>query len=1128
LQNICFNKFILGLKTIKVLFLCNCFYFQSLKASDFNEDDFLRAYQLSSRLDKKSASENIAVYSKVIEQKFDVSSVQFKKSPLGAAYQNGKNYQQLVDYFKSCQEKNLEHVGKTTTRQVPSRGGGTRKVTETYTPNYDISAYQNRLLDAALTSQIKELNELGSDCVKNSSAPLRGSGNLEEITKTLDAVALSLAPEVSPEHTKGRTSFQKEFIDQNLKDSVYSFLHFQRQFGDQSKGEIEAGGDVSIEKTLETFCGGDSALSYKSEARSSSSGYGTSMYGGYTPPTYVTVPDKTTPRCDEKQKKYLAQLHAENIAKLDREKIKHIGAFEAQKMLNDGIKELNSKIEAWKNPVYDSSRRKFDTFSHRGQINDSAAARKKEATKKAYQEYQEVYLRLLSSPVGVLMRSESFKKDVGSIREEDVRQAKRYTHAHIHDIKTITNGIIFVQSKIKSQANSLYDSLNLLKYQKQELDIDSSPDNKKKFYEKRNEELKDLFQANPGALGRLLSKDPSYARYACEISVAIANDADNTAFWDKVWMGAGFVIGGALIVTGVGSGLGAATLAVTGASLAVTGAGIAHDQAQEHETNQDKSAAERALFAGSGDSQTAEDLAKLEEESISRLYGWRLSAVLAPLDLIGIGQVFKAAKHLPKHVVAQRFNKFAAKIDNDPALTAKAGDLRNARPDLFEDGKFGKLLFDTSQADEVTQAKFLEALKKWDGNPSTISETFNDFSPELTLYGGGVKRETSELPEVLSVVHALEKTNLLAKRFDEVIDDVISEFKAKNREKLASLIQELKMKIPEKRITNFLIAVKSGETNPDALKAILGLQLAPGVYLPQVHRFGAFVDNNGILNSVDDAFLLPENGLPRWREVCSNNFSMCGFDFNSQARVESHLTRLSQASNNLVAALYTRLGKEGRTVFDEEFLSKILKENSDLDPSSLFFYNFGSYGSDVLDATMGVYDARALKGASGHIPIEKQYPHLKLKGRTSGSGEIIEFRRFGKINPGSDKPPFRLMMKIMAQHLEHARLNDVMIYGRTDLANIELYKKFGFEVETVITQAGKEDEYIIAVKGSRFIELNGFENSMSENPLITRGFTANNPLSMDQYLINSELDNLVFPLRIPTVRMNQILDDFLR
>lgn len=144
----------------------------------------------------------------------------------------------------------------------------------------------------------------------------------------------------------------------------------------------------------------------------------------------------------------------------------------------------------------------------------------------------------------------------------------------------------------------------------------------------RKMNLKDLVKTNPAALGQVLLDQPELTPVICNIINQIADSEESAATWNKVYMWGGLIVGGVLLVTGVGAGIGAAVLSgsamagtlvtvATASAIAGTAIGVGdtiYAGNKSIEAGNEALALRASLISQNGDIETsAESEAKIEE-----------------------------------------------------------------------------------------------------------------------------------------------------------------------------------------------------------------------------------------------------------------------------------------------------------------------------------------------------------------------------------------------------------------------------------------------------------------------------------------------------------------------------------
>ena len=333
---------------------------------------------------------------------------------------------------------------------------------------------------------------------------------------------------------------------------------------------------------------------------------------------------------------------------------------------------LNLSLEKVNNPSYN----KLYKTKSKGRGGSRArqktlSKRRKSAVTSSWNEYESKYFRLMSSPFGTLLQSKHLK--------DDIENNDSSIYAGFGKKRNLNDGFVDILTRQTTQNNweeffwgghSLkkhamvlgekyidYAIEDVLATIKKQVQLSLSKLNKMSLGTAKESSLESLVaesRANPGALGRVLALRPSYAGLICKTSLFMAKEKKKVEFWDKVWVGSGFLVGGVLILTGVGSQAGVLTIAGTISSLGATIGGVVHDHAVYNKNLEQKSKTLNSMLIGTSDEESIKDLVSLEGEAASRKFGWKAGLYLAPLDVLGVVQSRK--------VISQSVKKYHQKF----------------------------------------------------------------------------------------------------------------------------------------------------------------------------------------------------------------------------------------------------------------------------------------------------------------------------------------------------------------------------------------------------------------------------------------------------------------------------------
>jgi hypothetical protein len=324
-----------------------------------------------------------------------------------------------------------------------------------------------------------------------------------------------------------------------------------------------------------------------------------------------------------------------------------------------------------------------------------------------------------------------------------------------------------------------------------------------------------------------------------------------------------------------------------------------------------------------------------------------------------------------------------------------------------------------------------------------------------------------------------------------VIKDLLDSFERKDAALFEQKLGELLEKSPmsDDKLRRLFKVLKFPYKNSETLAAFFNLPINDDTSLLVANRFG-FINNRMGATMVEDSFLSPQYGLPRWHAYHSFNQVIMGYPVLDQTANRNYLEKISQLPNEFVMSIYSDLIGKERKLFTGNLVDMLRKENTELNIDNLFFYTYKKYGSDQIHAAVSIFDSRGPGDVSAKIPIERKYPHLRLMGRDRGVGRILEIRRLAKSTESPAKM-FGIIMRSLKEHVEHAGLQNSTFYAQTDSMGVEIFKKYGLKVEFSPDQLGKTDEYVMSIDGDLFIlnakRILNINENMPENPLLIDG-----------------------------------------
>lgn len=167
----------------------------------------------------------------------------------------------------------------------------------------------------------------------------------------------------------------------------------------------------------------------------------------------------------------------------------------------------------------------------------------------------------------------------------------------------------------------------------------------------RSMNLAELVKTNPAALGKILLERPELTPVICETINQIADKEESQATWNKVYLWGGLIVGGTLLVTGIGAGIGAVVLSSTAmagtlvtvatvSAVAGTAVGIGdtlYAGTKSYQASNEALALRASAIVQNGDLQTSAESDEKLEEAWSEV----TSAGIGAVSLIPFGSIWK-------------------------------------------------------------------------------------------------------------------------------------------------------------------------------------------------------------------------------------------------------------------------------------------------------------------------------------------------------------------------------------------------------------------------------------------------------------------------------------------------------
>ena len=391
--------------------------------------------------------------------------------------------------------------------------------------------------------------------------------------------------------------------------------------------------------------------------------------------------------------------------------------------LNGAIDRLNTSLD------------KIKVTKDVGYIYDSADMANGN-TKKEFDMYVNQYMTEVSKEAGSLLLSKTIKDESGSIRRfdnDEIEKNKKLSrfefikHKKVK-LEDVKNSISEIEKKMMTQAHDT-------------LDMASNATRSKGLLNSDDKDLSELVKINPFAAGQVLLNEPQYAGLMCDTINRINQTEVDDANFDKYFTIGSAVLGGALLLTGVGTMAGA--YLITGSLTAGIAAGtvggsiigysavagtvvelgnLTYFSKKSYDSYQEMNKLEQSFLTASADPEAILEA----KNALIEFKDARFRAVFA-LANMGINafsafSVFNILKVDPK--VSPDKIKAASKIMRYISETRTAQKLKNVALILGDKGmeKLDLFLLQLAKIGEVSRVKFLELLTNAKMTPEKIKE----------------------------------------------------------------------------------------------------------------------------------------------------------------------------------------------------------------------------------------------------------------------------------------------------------------------------------------------------------------------------------------------------------------------
>lgn len=432
---------------------------------------------------------------------------------------------------------------------------------------------------------------------------------------------------------------------------------------------------------------------------------------------------RETDICKSMDPSFKQKLSQELINFSKTQKNEKLTPEKATASLNGAIERLNKSLE------------KITVTKDVGYIYDSADMTN-EKTKNDFNKYVNQYMTEVSRDAGSLLLTKTMKDESGSIKRfnsdeiEKNRKSSRFQFTKhkavkLEDVKT---SIKEVESKMMDQARDT-------------LDMAAEATKTKGIITSDDKDINELVKINPFAAGQVLLHEPQYAGLMCDAINSINKIDVDDANFDKYFTVGAAVLGGALLLTGVGTLAGA--YLITGSITAGVAAGtvggsilgytaiagtamelsnLTYYSKKSYDAYQEMGKLESAYLTQNADAQAIMEAKNALVEFKDARFSAGFALVNVGLNAATAISIFNLIKYDPK--VSPDHIKGAAKILRELSQTATARKLKDVAK-LFGDKGMEKIdlfLLYLAKSGEAGRVKFLELLTNAKMTPEKIKE----------------------------------------------------------------------------------------------------------------------------------------------------------------------------------------------------------------------------------------------------------------------------------------------------------------------------------------------------------------------------------------------------------------------
>jgi hypothetical protein len=432
----------------------------------------------------------------------------------------------------------------------------------------------------------------------------------------------------------------------------------------------------------------------------------------------------TTDVCSAMNSKFKLKLAQDIIDFSKTQKNEKLTVEKATSSLNSSIDRLNASLA------------KIIVTKDVGYIYDTADM-SNEYTKRNFDKYVNQYMIEVSKDAGSLLLTKTMKNEAGSIKSfkandtEKNRKAGRFEFTKHNRVTSedVKESIKEVEVKMMDQAHDTINMTFNATKAKGKLDFKDS-------------DIDDLVKINPFAAGQVVLHNPQYAGLMCDaINDINKNDVDDANF-DKYFTVGAAVLGGALLLTGVGTIAGA--YLITGSLTAGVAAGtiggsilgytamagtamelgnLSYYSKKSYDNYLEMNQLESSYLTQNADAEAVLEAKNALVEFKDARFSAGLSLMNTGLNLLAFGSFFNILKTSNAKISPEEI-KAASKIMKYLSDTATAKKLKDVAKILGSKGtqKLDMFLLALAKVGEKNRIKFLELLADKKITPEKIKE----------------------------------------------------------------------------------------------------------------------------------------------------------------------------------------------------------------------------------------------------------------------------------------------------------------------------------------------------------------------------------------------------------------------